>query len=62
LIHPSYKPEKRHTDGLITFLLNASLPNDLRVALHKDLLRDASPEVKAMLRDKRLATLILSGM
>jgi hypothetical protein len=62
LTGPAYRPEKRHAENLVAFMLSEALPNDLRMALHKDLLRDAAPEVVAMLRDKRLAALMLAGM
>ncbi|MBI5513426.1 MAG: AAA family ATPase [Deltaproteobacteria bacterium] len=57
-----YKPAERHGENLVSFLLHKDLPNDLRVALHKDLLRDGTEAVKEMLRDKRLAELMLAGM
>ena len=57
-----YVPRERHGDNLVSFLLLKTLPNDLRVALHKDMLADGSEAVRAMLRDKRLAELMLAGM
>jgi hypothetical protein len=62
LTRAGYKPGERHGENLVAFLLLKALPNDLRVALHKDLLADGSEAVKAMLRDKRLAELMLAGM
>lgn len=57
-----YAPGARHAENLVSFLLLKVLPNDLRVALHKDLLADGTETVRAMLRDKRLAELITAGM
>lgn len=57
-----YAPGERHAENLVKFLPLKVLPNDLRVALHKDLLADGTETVRAMLRDKRLAELITAGM
>ena len=57
-----YAPRPRHGDNLVSFLLLKTLPNDLRVALHKDMLADGTEALKAILRDKRLAELMLAGM
>ncbi len=62
LIHPDYKPGENDSKNLVNFLLHKSLPNDLRVSLHRDLLKDGSEEVRAMMRDKKLAELMLEGM
>lgn len=59
--HEGYEPGPRHAENLVAFLLLDALPNDLRVALHRDLLAAGGP-AKAMLRDKRLAALVLAGM
>jgi len=39
-----------------------SLPNDLRMSLHSDLMKSGSEKVKKMIRDKRLAKILLEGM
>lgn len=57
-----YAPRPRHGENLVSFLLLKTLPNDLRVALHKDMLADGSDALKTLLRDKRLAELMLAGM
>jgi hypothetical protein len=62
LTAPGYVPRERHRENLVEFLLHKELPNDLRVALHKDLLRDGSDALRELLRDKRLAELLLAGM
>ena len=59
---PGYAPGERHAENLVSFLMQKVLPNDLRVALHKDLLADGTEAVRLMLRDKRLAELITAGM
>ena len=43
-------------------MLLTTLPNDLRMSFHSDLMKNGSDKVKAMLRDKRLAKLLLDGM
>ncbi|MEL6342091.1 MAG: AAA family ATPase [Myxococcota bacterium] len=62
ITHPRFEPKERHRENLVSFLMHDSLPTDLRVSLHRDLVRDASEEVKVMMRDRRLAQLMLSGM
>lgn len=62
ITHPRFEPREAHRENLVAFLMHESLPTDLRVSLHRDLVRDASEEVKQMMRDRRLATLMLSGM
>jgi len=58
----TYRPEEHHGPNLVKFLLHDALPNDLRVSLHRDLLAKGSEAVKVMMRDKKLAELMLSGM
>jgi len=63
LIHQKkYKPEARHQKNLVDFLSLDVIPNDLRMTLHRELIRDCGEPVRAMLRDPKLAQLILSGM
>jgi hypothetical protein len=62
LTHRSYAPGDKHAKNLVAFLMLDALPNDLRVSLHRDLLRDGSDAVKGMLRDPKLAKLMLAGM
>ena len=62
LTHPRYEPAEAHGKNLVKFLLHEALLNDLRMSLHRDLLAEGGEEVKAMMRDKRLAELLLAGM
>ncbi len=62
LAEPTYEPKGAHGENLVLFLLHDALPNDLRVSLHKDLIRNGKRDLVAMLRDKRLAELMLAGM
>ncbi len=62
LLEPAYKPAKNHQENLISFILMKELPNDLRFSLSMDITKNASEEVKAMLRDKRIANIILKEM
>ena len=61
LARKSYKPGPNHARNLVEFLLLPELPNDLRFALHRDLV-SCGPRVTDLLRDKRLAELVLKGM
>ncbi len=62
LTHPEYEPQEAHGGNLVAFLLHEELPNDLRMSLHMDLIRDGGDAVQKMLRNKELATLLLDGM
>lgn len=59
---PGYHPAERHGENLVRFLSHPVLPADLRVALHRDLLTGGGEPLKALMRDKRLAELLLAGM
>jgi MoxR-like ATPase len=56
-----YEPEAKHAENLVAFLLLDTLPNDLRFGLHRDLVA-VGGKVREMVRDKRLAELMLAGM
>lgn len=56
-----YRPAPSHAANLVAFLLLPELPNDLRFALHRDLVA-LGPTVGALLHDRRLAETILKGM
>lgn len=58
----SYRNGPNHTDNLVNFLLHPILPNDLRLSLHRDLVRDGASGVANMLRDRRLARLLLAQL
>tara|TARA_B100000787_G_scaffold168228_1_gene156588 strand:+ start:1309 stop:2439 length:1131 start_codon:yes stop_codon:yes gene_type:complete len=62
LTKENYDPKSNHADNLVKFMLLTTLPNDLRMSFHSDLMKNGSDKVKAMLRDKRLAKLLLDGM
>jgi hypothetical protein len=55
-----YRPGTSHAGNLIRFLVESDLPKDLAAGLHRDLTTGGSPEVRAMLRDKRVARLLLA--
>jgi MoxR-like ATPase len=61
LVRKGYEPRPTHAKNLVEFLLLKELPNDLRFALHRDLVA-SGPTVTAMLKDPRLARLVLQGM
>ena len=62
LTKEKYEPQSNHSDNLVKFMLIECLPNDLRMSLHSDLMKNGSEKVKKMLRDKRLAKLLIGGM
>ena len=58
---PGYKHETHHAENLVAFLLLEDLPNDLRFSLHRDLIT-ISEEIANMLRDPKLAKLVIAGL
>jgi len=56
-----YKAEGHHAKNLVAFLLLDDLPNDLRFSLHRDLIT-ISEEIANMLRDPKLAKLVIEGL
>ena len=62
LLSIDYKSEKTHKDNLISFLLIEVIPQDLLMSLYMDLSKNASDEIKTMMRDKKLANLLLNSM
>lgn len=61
LARKTYRPGPTHAANLVAFLLLPDLPNDLRFALHRDLVA-LGATVSDLMRDKRLAATILKGM
>lgn len=61
LIQKDYRPEITHAPNLVSFLLLEVIPNDLKMSLFMDIGKEASPEVKEMLKNKKLATLLLGS-
>jgi len=57
-----YRPSEHHPANLVGFLTHKELPNDLRFSLHKDLVNLKKAAVTKMMRDKKLADLVLMGM
>lgn len=57
----TYKAESHHEKNLVAFLLLDDLPNDLRFSLHRDLIT-ISEEIANMLRDPKLAKLVIEGL
>lgn len=57
---PDYTPGPTHGANLVRFLLHRTMPADLRLSLHRDLLASGA-QVAALLRDPKLAAAILEG-
>jgi hypothetical protein len=62
LISANYVHQQIHDENLINFLLHESVPNDLKMSFYLDLSKEGSEVVKNMLKDKRLAKLLLGSM
>ena len=62
LKNDQYQPENNHAANLIDFMLLDEIPNDLKMSLFMDLNKEGDEEVKKMLKDKKLASLLLSSM
>jgi hypothetical protein len=62
LTSDEYKYDKMHKENLVNFMISDKLPNDLRLSMHKDLVANASKEVLDILKNPKLATLILGGI
>jgi len=57
-----YKVGKKHKDNLVSFLSSDVIPNDLRMAMVMDIQKHGTEKVVEMLRDKRLAFLLIDAM
>ena len=54
------KPE--HATNFVEFLRQENIPNDLRASVLLDLTKHSSNAAKELLKDKRLAKLVLAKM
>lgn len=57
-----YQAAESHAKNLVDFFLLEVIPNDLKMSLYMDLGKESGPEVKEMLKDKRLAKLLLGSL
>jgi len=57
-----YKPKPEHNANFAEFLLHDDIPNDLRVSVLLDLTKHSTAATKELLKDKRLAKLLLEKM
>ena len=62
LKNDAYKPEKNHKENLVEFMLLDAIPNDLKMSLFMDLNKESKEDVKQMLKDKKLAKLLLGSL
>lgn len=62
LLHDRYVPTVVHEHNLTRFLLEADLPNDMRMAMHRRLVAEAPPPVQAMVSSPTIAKRLLLGM
>jgi hypothetical protein len=62
LKNDQYQTEKSHAANLVEFILLDEIPNDLKMSLFMDLNKEGAAEVRSMLKDKRLAKLLLSSI
>ena len=57
-----YQEQEGHAANFAEFMLQEAIPNDLRGSLMMDLNKHPSPAARAMLKDKRLAKLLLEKL
>jgi len=57
-----YREQPQHSGNFVEFLLQEAIPNDLRGSLLMDLSRHDSAAAKNLLKDKRLARLLLEKL
>ena len=57
-----YKILDGHSKNLVAFLLLDAIPNDLRMSMYMDLTKNTSTKIKGLIRDKKLAKILLQGM
>lgn len=57
-----FEPTASQGENLVAFLKHDALPNDLRLMLHRDLVREGSAEIVEIMRDKELAELALGAL
>lgn len=62
LISDKFQPSKINSKNLVELLLLDIIPNDLLMSLYMDLSKNASDEVKSMIKDKRLANKLLDTL
>ena len=62
LLHPEDILNAAHGVNFAEFMLQEAIPNDLRGSLMMDLSNHPSPGAKGMLKDKRLAKLLLEKL
>ena len=57
-----YREQPQHAGNFAEFLLQEAVPNDLRGSLMMDLSRHESGTAKGLLKDRRLAKLLLQKL
>lgn len=62
LKNEAYQPNTAHAPNLVSFLLLDVIPNDLKMSLYLDITKECGKEVKEMLKDKKLAKLLLGSL
>jgi hypothetical protein len=61
-MNKNYKSSKNHSKNLVSFLLIDEIPNDLLMSLYMDINKNGNDNVKAMVRDKKLALKLLKTL
>ena len=62
VMNKNYKSSKNHSKNLVSFLLIDEIPNDLLMSLYMDINKNGNDNVKAMVRDKKLALKLLKTL
>ena len=62
LTDPNFEPKENHKENLVQFLLMEKIPNDLKMSFFMDIQKEGSPKIKELLKDARLAKLLLGSL
>lgn len=62
LTSEEYKLAPAHKENLVNFLLLDCIPNDLKMSFYLDISKEATTDVKELVKDPRLAKLLLNSM
>lgn len=62
MVAERYKPKPEHNVNFVEFLLHDDIPNDLRSSVLLDLTKYSTAATKELLKDRRLAKLLLEKM
>ncbi len=62
LLHNNYQGGAKHKENLIAFMHLDCIPSDLKMSLYLDLSKIGNPQIKEIIKDPKLAKLMLNSM